>query len=321
MGIGGTSFRWLAVGLGVLGAATIVACRTGPEPESLHALQVVVAPGAPSLALGHRFGRWLAVEVDPAGQEALEQACLLEQKGESEHAIELLGEALKDVTSSAPLFLARGALYLAAGYPRAAAGDFQRAVDLAPDQADGWYALGHAYEVLGLSRQALEALERSLQLGGESGASQLSLARVYRTLGRLGQAARHYELALAQFAPPPTDLLIEAAVLTTEDSTRAPGVEALRERLESCEGVQLSDDAWLLRALLREVRGEPTTSVAATFHALEVGVEELVLLTRNLLIAQQLDDPETAAAARARVLAAVPDETRRTALERCLPSP
>ncbi|MSR61843.1 MAG: tetratricopeptide repeat protein [Planctomycetes bacterium] len=321
MGIGGTSFRRLAFGFGVLGAIAIVACRTGLEPASLHELQVVVAPGEPSLALGHRFGRWLEVEVDPAGREALEQACLLEQKGESERAIELLGEALRDVTHSAPLFLARGALYVAAGYPRAAAGDFQRAVDLAPDRADGWYALGHAYEVLGLSRQALEALKHALALGRENSALQLSLARVYRALGRLGPSARHYELALAQLDPPPADLLIEAAVLTTEDSTQASGVEALRERLESCEGVQLSDDAWLLRALLREVRGEPFVNVAATFRAIEVGLADLALLTQNLLIAQQLDDPETAAEARARVLAGVTDAARRTALERCLPRP
>jgi len=321
MGTGGSSFRWLAVGLGAFGAAAIVACRTGPEPESLRELQVVVSPGEPSFALGHRFGRWLEVDVDPAGREALEQACLLEQRGESEKAIELLGDTLEDGAGPASLLLARGALYVAAGYPRAAAGDFQHAVALAPAQASGWYALGHAYEILGLSRQALEALEHALRLGGESGGPLLSEARVYRALGRLGCAARAYELALAQLDPPSTDLLIEAAVMTTEDSSKAATVETLRERLESCEGVQLSDDAWLLRALLRENRGEPAASVSAAFRALEVGVDDLSALTRSLLVAQQLADPETAAETKVRALASVADEGRRTALERCLSRP
>ena len=322
MGTGGISFRPLLGLAGVLCVAVAGGCRTSVGGDDLRSqLQVTADAGQPSLAVGHRFGRWLAVEPELRARPALESACLAEQTGTAEEAISFLSEALEGIRDCASLFEARGALYLGTGFPRAAAGDFQRAVSLAPGCAQAWYALGHAYEVLGLSHQALEALEHAHDLGDEGGGLLLSLARVYRGLGRSGQAARHYERALAQLDEPRTEIQGEAAVLATEDSARAAEVEALRERLDSCRGVQLSDDAWLLRALLQELPGEPAENVGATFRAMEVAPEELTALTQTLLMAVQLSDPETKAEAQARLLAAEPDAERRVALERCLARP
>ena len=131
-------------------------------------------------------------------------------------------------------------------------------------------------------------------------------------------SARYYERALERLDGPSTEILVEAAVLATEDSSRAAGVEALRDRLESCSGTRLSDEAWLLRALVWELPGGPTENVGATFRALEVAPEELATLTEGLLTALQLDDPETNAEKLADLLAAEPDAQRRLALERCL---
>jgi tetratricopeptide (TPR) repeat protein len=301
-------------------------CRLGRglpvEADDLRSLlQVDQAETArPSFVIGHRFGSWLEVEPDPAGRRALENACLLEQTGEIESAIAALSEVLESGLESASAFDARGALYLSSGFPRAAAGDFQRAVALAPQCARSWYALGHAYETLGLSRQALEALEHARDLGREDAGLFLSLARVYRCLGRSGLSARCYQRALPALGEPPTEILVEAAALAIEDSARAAGVESLSERLESCRGTPLSNDAWFLRALLRELPGEPARNVAVTFQALEVAPAELADLTASLLLSVQLLDAETRQEARAELLAAERDEGRRSALERCLPA-
>jgi tetratricopeptide (TPR) repeat protein len=320
MGNGGTSFRPLSAWAGALCVVLAAGCRTGREVDDLRSMLLVdeAALARASLVIGHRFGSWLEVEPDPAARSPLENACLLEQTGESEDAITVLGEALDGGLESASLFGARGALYLATGFPRAAAGDFQRAVALAPERPRCWYALGHAYQVLGLARQALEALEHARSLGGDDTGLFLSLARAYRALGRSGLAALNYERALALVATPSTEILVEAAVLAGEDAARAAGVESLRERLEECRGTPLSDDAWFLRAILRELPGEPAANIAATFQALEVAPAELADLTSNLLTALQLLDAETSADARAGLLAAEQDERRRTALERCL---
>lgn len=318
MGTGGTSFRPLVGPVGAACVALVASCRTSRGDDDLRSQLQVSTDVRPSLAVGHRFGRWLEVEPEPAAQAALERACLTEQTGSAEDAISVLSEALEDIQSCASLFEARGALYLGTGFPRAAAGDFQRAVSLEPEHAYGWYALGHAYEVLGLSHQALEALERSSKLGHDGAPLMLSLARVYRSLGRAGMSARHYELALEQLDGAPAEVLVEAAMLATEDPARAAGVEVLRDRLESCCGIQLSDEAWLLRALVRELPGGPRENVGATFRALEVAPQELAALTQGLLTALQLDDPETGKEKLADILAAVPDAQRRLALERCL---
>ncbi len=320
MGMGGTSFRLLSVWVGALCVGLAVGCRTSREADDLRSLLRVddAATARPSLVSGHRFGSWLEVEPDPRVLPALESACLLEQTGENEQAITVLGEALESEHECSSLFEARGALYLGTGFPRAAAGDFQRAVALAPSRPHCWYALGHAYEVLGLARQALEALEHARSLGCEDVGLFLSLARAYRALGRSGQAARHYQEALARLEEPPTELLVEAAVLASVDSARAAGVDSLRERLEACRGTRLSDDAWFLRAILRELPGEPATNIAATFQALEVAPEELADLTANLLLSVQLLDGETSVEARQGLLAGEADASRRAALERCL---
>jgi tetratricopeptide (TPR) repeat protein len=318
MGTGGI-FRQLSSVAGAVCVALALGCRTSREDDTLRSqLQVSTIDLRPSLALGHRFGRWLEVEPEPEARPALESACLIEQTGSVEDAIAVLSDAIDDFAGCASLFEARGALYLEMGFPRAAAGDFQRAVALASDHAHGWYALGHAYEVLGLYHQAREALEQALDLGEVEASVFLSLARAHRGLGRSGLSARSYEQALERLDWTPAEVLVEAAVLASEDSSRAARVESLRDRLESCSGVQLSDDAWLLRALVRELPGESGESVGSTFRAMEVAPEELAALTRGLLTAVQLDDSETGAEKLAELLAAEPDAQRRAALERCL---
>jgi tetratricopeptide (TPR) repeat protein len=323
VGIGGIRFRRLTRLAGVPCFVLVLGCQSGREQLDLRSQLLVsgtAVPG-PSFVLGHRFGRWLEVEPEPAARAALEDACLVEQTGSAEDAIGVLSEAIDDVRDCASLFQARGALYLGTGFPRAAAGDFQRAVNLAPEQGHGWYALGHAYEVLGLYHQSLDALGRALDLGETHAPLFLSLARAYRGLGRAGLSARHYELTLAWHDGVPAELLVEAVLLVIEDPARAAGVEALRDRIETCSGTKLSDDAWLLRALVRELPGEPPENVSATFRALEVAPAELAALTRGLLAALQLDDPETASQKLAELLAAETDRARRAALERCLSAP
>lgn len=320
MGTGGTSFWPLSAWAGAVCVAFLAGCRTSREADDLHSMLRVdeAATAGHNLVSGHRFGSWLEVEHDPVALPALESACLLEQTGAREEAIAVLGEALKSGRESASVFEARGALYLGAGFPRAAAGDFQRAVALAPERPRCWYALGHAYEVLGLARQALEALEHARSLGCDDTGLFLALARAYRALGRSGQSARHYQQVLGRLEGSSAELLAEAAVLASEDSARAASVDGLRERLESCRGTPLSDDAWFLRAILRELPGEPATDIVAAFQALEVAPAELADLTTSLLLSVQLLDSETSAEARAGLLAAEPDERRRAVLERCL---
>jgi len=265
-----------------------------------------------SLVVGHAFGRWLEVDPDLRALPALESACLLEQTGATEEAIELLGDAIDGSPDLPSLLEARGALYFAAGFPRAAAGDFQRAVELHPG-ARSWYALGRAHGALGLSRQALEALQRASRCGLDTPPLHLALARALRDLGRRGAAAGEYALALGGTTEPAVDLRVEALQLASEAREHAHAVQALCEAL-SGTAPSLRTNPGLLRAILRECVGERTESVVGILRAMEVDPQELEDLCRLALTAVQLDDPETSP----RALQSIDDPQRRAAVAELL---
>lgn len=304
----------------VVSLAFVAGCRTEPPLDELRALMAGQELDS-SLVVGHRFGGRIQVQPTPETRTPLEEACLLEQRGLLEDAITVLGDALDEQPDSGALYEARGALYQATGFPRAAAGDFQRATMLTPKRAESWLALGQAYESLDLARQALEALAKAEQLGARGVGLRLSQARSLRALGRRGLAARHYELALRDLGVLPAEVLVEAAVLAGEDRSAALEIERLRDSLETCRGTPVSDESWLLRTLLDESKGESPCEVAEAVKVLEVAPEELERLTWDLLAAVQLSDGETRGSARERLLAAEQDTSRRTALENCLPRP
>ena len=147
--------------LGVACVLALAGCQASTASLELDSARAPTTSTRSSPLEGHRFGGWLEVESDSVARPALEQACRLEQAGASEDAVAVLSRALVLHPASAALFAARGALCFSLGFPRAGAGDFERAVYLAPECAESWLALGHAYEKLALSHQAQQAFERA----------------------------------------------------------------------------------------------------------------------------------------------------------------
>ncbi len=284
-------------------------------------IEEAVRPTTPDPLAEHRFGRWLAVTPDPEVRSELERACVLERAGMGEEAIELLSQVHEDHPGAASLLDARGALYAVLGYPRAAAGDFQQSLRLAPERAEIWYALGRTYQELALSRQALEALHRAAELGRDDDDLHLELARAYRALGRRGMAAGRYTLLLTRQAEPSTEFLIEAASLATEGRAEALSAEALGQAvslLDRGEEGEEATDAWFVRALLTEASGESTDTIASYLRVLEIDGGALVAWTRLALLSLQLDDPETSAEAARAMLEQESDPGRRARLEELL---
>jgi len=316
MGKGGINFRLPGRFVCALGVAFVAGCRSPSETEELRS--VLLSGPTPalssSLVVGHRFGRWLEVEPDLASVAVLEKACLLEKTGEIEQALDVLSEALEELPESAPLLLARGALYFSSGFPRAASGDFQRAVEIEPREAEAWYALGHSFEALELARQALEALDQATRLGLDSAELHLSRARTLRSLARRGLAAHEYQLALERTRAPTCELLVEAAILASEARESTAGIQALASALEPPD--YRSENRDFVRILLQESLGVPTETVAGFLRALEVDPEELRHLTMRVLLALELAEPETRVGARERALASEADPVRRAALAR-----
>lgn len=269
-----------------------------------------------SFVFGYAFGDWLVVTPDYEVLGSLEEACVLEQGGDVEKAIELLGDAIEKRPSMPSLLLARGALYFASHYPRAASGDFQKAVKLDPGDPSTHYALGVAYQALALSGQALESFQRAGELGLDSSDYHLELARTYRSLRRLGLAAREYSLSLRDLREPPMEQLVESALLVSENQDKAATVQGLARVLQTGEGH--SDSRDFVRVLFQESNGVPIETVVGFLRALEVDRTELERVTERMLLAVQLTDLETRDAKTEEVLGAEADPQRRAEIERFL---
>ena len=278
-------------------ALVSLACQ-GPRTPAEARIEEALAqdPGAfDAVVAEHLWGGWLRVPPDGDVRDALAEACALERAGLTEEAIERLGEALEGI-DSAPLLEARGALYAGLGFPRAAAGDFQRALGCAPERAEGWYALGRTFLQLELSRQALDALTRAQEAGCDEPEIDLWLARVYRDVGRRGRAARHFARAIERDPLAPDELLVEAARLASPPD--AISSDALSRALSmvdpSNSGGARMEGAALVRSLLAEGEGETDAALAAYVRASDVGREALEAWTEVALLALEFSDPETA---------------------------
>jgi tetratricopeptide (TPR) repeat protein len=270
----------------------------------------------------HRWGGWLRVPIERKLHRRFKEACVLEEAGLLEDAIETLVRLQEKNPDSACVLEARGALYAALGYQRAAAGDFQRAIWIQPNRAETWGALGRMQYELDLSHQALAALERAGELGLDSFEYHLTLARTYRALARRGKAAVHYSRSIEHHVSPTVELYVEAATLATEGGNDALEAEAFEQALHLIDrALELetnSCQAWFVRALLLEAADEPTQAIAAYLRALEIDPEHLAAWTSLALFSLRRGDTETSSEAARRALELETDPRRRRSLERLL---
>ncbi len=186
--------------------------------------QSPAAPVAEAAAhMPRLIGDWYELDEDPAAQPFLPHA-----PGEWEKAIALLNAGLVENPTSATLFEARGALYRALGYRRAAQRDFEQAVELDPERGKAWFGLGLVRQELGLSSIAVSAFERAASLDVDSAELHLSWARAHRALGQRSPAAEHYARTIELHEQHPNEgLLAEISAFFEEEGARAP--EATRE--------------------------------------------------------------------------------------------
>ena len=74
---------------------------------------------------------------------------------------------------------------------------FQRSVEINPDYAQGYEALGELYIYLKRNDDAVRVLERAVDLAPGSGKAHYNLGRAYQAMGRDSEAQRQFNLAKA----------------------------------------------------------------------------------------------------------------------------
>lgn len=142
-----------------------------------------------------------------AHNQALEQACVAQEKGLDEEAVKILEPILGAVeghpeSSADPrtmLMLARSLANL--GKLSAARRWCERAVDRAKLRPEAHYLLAAIYHELGMEREAIDALKRTVYLDPNFVMAYVTLAHVARLQGKSAEAARHLASAVALLEP------------------------------------------------------------------------------------------------------------------------
>lgn len=112
-------------------------------------------------------------------------------------AVECMDDALKSRPDELEWLRRRGDILRISARFTEAQKDYQRLIDLSPEDADGWLELGHCYYALGLEADAERAFLRALDIAPRSLQAMVSLGAAYRQAGSYEPAIRWLEKAVA----------------------------------------------------------------------------------------------------------------------------
>ena len=238
-----------------------------------------------------RWGGWHEVPFDPEVGDALQRARELERAGDAEGAIGALNLGLERAPRSWVLFEARGALYRAQGFLRAAQRDFETVVRLRPERGPAWGGLGLVRQELELPRGALSALDEARRLGVDAPELRLASARALRRLGHREEAALHYAQALRQTSDHSPLLLLEAASLALHPDDLSPEIWLrARELTRGQEADGAPKGALEGMRVILSFHGEvPAERLLHAFQESGLRLAELEAWTRTALVAVTLE--------------------------------
>lgn len=76
-----------------------------------------------------------------------------------------------------------------------AVAELQQAVEIDPQLADAYLALGHALQKLGRLAEAAVAIQQAIAINGQEPLYHTSLSTVYRDMGRISDAEEHMAIS------------------------------------------------------------------------------------------------------------------------------
>ncbi len=122
---------------------------------------------------------------------------LMQQRGRSAEALELIGAALEANARVAAAHCNYGLVLAALGRNDEALASYQRALALKPDYAEALYNRGNALAALARLDEALTSYEQAVALRPNYAAALLNRAQVLQRLSRTREALASFDLALA----------------------------------------------------------------------------------------------------------------------------
>jgi tetratricopeptide (TPR) repeat protein len=216
------------------------------------ALWIGLGLGTAHIGVAHAAG-------EAGAQHAKEGATAL-QKGNADRAVALFTEALGDTSMPtdrrAAIHNDRGVAYSRLNQPRAAIDDFNKSVQLFPENSSVYNNRGTVLLALGLNREALKDFNRALALAPGYAAAYSNRANVLTSLGDADGAIRDFSRAIGLNPQSPAPLngrgrlnllknrpyaaIRDFSRAVTADARFAPGYRA---RAEARLAIERYDDA------------------------------------------------------------------------------
>jgi tetratricopeptide (TPR) repeat protein len=122
---------------------------------------------------------------------------LMQQRGRSAEALELIGKALAANARVAAAHCNYGLVQAALGRNEEALTSYERALALKPDYAEALYNRGNALAALARLEQAITSYAQAVALRPDYAAALLNRAQLLQRLGRTREALASFDLALA----------------------------------------------------------------------------------------------------------------------------
>ncbi len=126
--------------------------------------------------------------------------------------------------------------------------EFERCVEISPQDLTSWRNLALVYQQLGQTEKALQAYQTAVQIKPDDVAARQLLATLYLQMGRPLEAIAQYE-AIVKLTPNDVALLKNLALLYRDTGQRAKALEIAQRAL------QLAPNDAQLQALVAELQG------------------------------------------------------------------
>lgn len=198
---------------------------------------------------------WNRAIVETGGSDAehyLECARARWNLADEEGAQRLLDRGLERYPRDRELLLLRGQLLCSRGFHRAAERDFMSAVEVDPNDAEGWLMLSRAQLELDLPVRAARGLHRYIELAGADVDALFLLGRACAENGELEEALNSFRGSFDR-GDADAERLVDAASLVT-----------LGQFVEGCESQIPEARGWIERAIVLD----PSNSEAHFVHGI-----------------------------------------------------
>ncbi len=224
---------------------------------------------------------------------AVEAAWALAGKGQTDEAIQLLREQVREHPTDPDARVLLGSLLMDKGYGPECITELSEAVKLRPTSPDAQNALGEAYNTFGNPKMARAPLEEAVRIKPTFAAAQLNLGLALVQLSEYPTAAMHLDRAISLLGKDPEAAY--AHYLRAKTYSAVGDAKSASLQLETAVAIRPNySEAWADLGEAKRVLLDDSGALAAEKRAVELNPNDAVAQYRLGAGYLRLDQPQAA---------------------------